>query len=570
MHRTDPSRPGTRSHHRLAPIGLLAAAALALLGPVPISSAAPPSPGARLAETAAPRTFNAEPLGQPPAGATTNGNVTVANRFNSSTDRAVFLSDHDPKSQTRALFPAPAAHSRHLEFDLAVTAWEAPAIISLRGSGENAALGAFRVLLTPNAADTTVAVHNGTSWVNAGTVPGTLRNVWRHVSIDVTPNLLSFTLNGRRISTATRASATSAITGIEFASSGTEAVMSSQQVDNLVMHSTVVATDSPLSQKDGPSGRFPDVTKLPNGKLVAVYHSASGHVQASGDIKMVTSSDGGVNWTAPRMINDGTIPDGNFDSRDPKITALRDGTLLVSFFSTHWPDQKQHGVHVMRSSDGGATWSAAVKAGTALDDGGASHGPAVELANGEVLLPLYGHIGSEPFRATVVRSTDGGRTFAASTETTIGSSGAHWLEPNISALPDGSLVSLIRMSDISNVGTGIPARLSRSTDNGHTWSTPQVTDIAASSHHQLVTSSGKLLLTYGAISPATRPTMGQLIDNPSGSWNAIPDRRIYDTGRGDQANPSSVEVSPGRYLTLGYDVTARTVEAVFSTDAEYR
>lgn len=538
---------------------LLAVAQLAVAGPT-----------AAAAETAAPRTFDAEPVGQPPAGVTVQGPVTVAARADGGAGRAVQLTDTSATQQTRATFPAAAVNSRHFEFDLAVTAWTSASLFAIHGTGDDPTLGVFRFMITANATSTTLSVYDGSAWRTLGTEPVGIRNTFHRISVDATADHAALTFNDRRYSTTLKASAGSPITGIEFASAGTQPTGSSQQVDNLIMYSTVVAIDPAGSQI-----RFPDITKLADGTLVAVYHSATGHTDANGDIKIVTSTDGGVNWTAPRVIEDGVFGTNHYDARDPKIARLSDGTLLVSFFVTEWlagGGSRQHGTHVIRSTDDGATWSAPVEVDSAMDpDAGgwnAGHGAPVELPGGDVLIPLYGAISGDPTsRATVVRSTDGGRTFARSTEVTLGSGGGvNFQEPNLSVLPDGSLVCLIRMAEGS---AGIPARLTRSTDGGYTWTTPVITDIQASSHHQLVTSSGALLLTWGAISPSTRPTYGRLIENPAGSWDGIGEIRLYDTTRGDQANPSSVEVSPGRFLTLGYDVSRRTLTAVFSTAAEY-
>jgi hypothetical protein len=99
-----------------------------------------------------------------------------------------------------------------------------------------------------------------------------------------------------------------------------------------------------------------------------------------------------------------------------------------------------------------------------------------------------------------------------------------------------------------------------------------VTDLPAQSHHQLLTQAGQVLLTYGNPEVAGRPTFGVLIEDPSKDWDgyaadAVP---LYDASNGDQGNPSSVEIAPGRFITLGYNVTARTLSAVFTTAADYR
>jgi hypothetical protein len=94
----------------------------------------------------------------------------------------------------------------------------------------------------------------------------------------------------------------------------------------------------------------------------------------------------------------------------------------------------------------------------------------------------------------------------------------------------------------------------------------------ASSHHALALSTGEVLVTYGDLSPRYsrhRETVGRLIRRPAGPWDGAGDVQIYDSHHKDQANPSSVEVAPGRFLTLGFDVRAGTVIGVFTEPGLY-
>ncbi|WP_215542250.1 sialidase family protein [Amycolatopsis sp. CA-230715] len=332
----------------------------------------------------------------------------------------------------------------------------------------------------------------------------------------------------------------------------------------------------------GKNAYFPDLVRLRDGSLFAAYREGAGHVGMDGRLLSVTSTDGGRTWSAPRVLLD--TP---YDDRDPKITATAAGTLFVTYFEIDWRPVPaiSRGTSVLRSDDGGRTWSAPKKIASAMagpsdeSDSGyrlgwtASHGAIVAAPGGALLAPLYGTLPHDKWqRASVVRSTDGGRTWRG--ETVLAARpGIHFQEPVLTVLRDGQLVALIR------TGTGV-AYLSRSLDGGAHWTAPQATRIPASSHHLLTTAEDGVLLTYGDLSgrfsPAPgRPTVGRLLDRPEWTLDEGKDVLLYDAGSpgapvSDQANPSSVEVRPGRFLTLTYDLGRHAVVGVYSTAARYR
>lgn len=328
---------------------------------------------------------------------------------------------------------------------------------------------------------------------------------------------------------------------------------------------------------EGTQPRFPDLIKLHDGRLLAVYQQASGHVADNGVLRIVSSDDQGQTWSAPAPIVD--VP---YDARDPKIVQLQDGTVIVSYFMTQWIDGvgNVHGTFTVRSTDGGATWEDPVPVQSRMRPKGAfpntaeypgfnaSHGPIVQLPDGDLLIPLYGKEEGDVWcSATAVRSTDGGRSWDPSDEGLIGrSDDFDFHEPNLTVLPDGSIVAQSRC-------TSSPRRawMSRSTDGGRTFSTPEASEFPASSHHQLLLEDGRLLFTYGDIERPGRPTYGVLIEDPAQPWTGYVENAValYDAGHGDQGNPSSAELEPGHFITLGYDVVKAELHAVFTSASDY-
>jgi hypothetical protein len=327
----------------------------------------------------------------------------------------------------------------------------------------------------------------------------------------------------------------------------------------------------------GKQAHFPDVVRLADGRLLVAYREGTGHVSHEGRICTVESTDDGRTWSAPRVAVDGA-----YDDRDPKLGVTADGGVLLSYFVIDWNSGPRHvvlGTYVRRSDDGGRTWSEPAPVGTAMSgasgrtEGGYAlgwagcHGGAVHLPDGDVLLPLYGTVPTGRWqRATVARSGDGGRTWPGAGEAVIAAAdGVHFQEPTLTVLGTGEVVALIRT-------TMEQAYLARSGDSGRTWSAPEPTDMPASSHHALALSTGEVLVTYGDLLPRFSPrreTVGRLVRRPAGRWDGYADVQLYDSGHDDQANPSSVEISPSRYLTLSFDVVAGTVVGIFTGPDDY-
>ena len=156
---------------------------------------------------------------------------------------------------------------------------------------------------------------------------------------------------------------------------------------------------------------FPDLCRLPDGELFCVFYSGYGHVSTpnarrpkGGRIMAVRSADDGQSWSAPTVVID--TPQ---DDRDPSVSCLKDGTLLLDWFTL---EQGRVAVLLARSTDQGKTWSEPVHVDPDTHVSFACSAPIRELPDGSLILGLYHEDGpKDPAFGATVKSSDGGKTW---------------------------------------------------------------------------------------------------------------------------------------------------------------
>ena len=282
---------------------------------------------------------------------------------------------------------------------------------------------------------------------------------------------------------------------------------------------------------------FPDVCRSKSGDLLCVFYAGYGHVSVPREslpkgarVSMVRSSDNGSTWSAAE-----TVVDSPIDDRDPSITQLRDGRLVVTYMS-YVPGRRPatHEVLLIWSEDDGKTWGTPQPIDTPLKGNEAVSEPIRELSDGTLLLPLYGALKpGEKDSSVMMLSRDGGKTWPE--HAIISLPGEHLHEPSVAQLPDGRLLVFIRPR----------MRWCESADNGKTWTDPKPMPMSGDAPYPLLTSKGLLLLAFRH-HPTHSTSMAYSRDYGK-TWSEV---ILLDRVIGGY--PSLIELPDGRVLVVYY------------------
>jgi hypothetical protein len=295
--------------------------------------------------------------------------------------------------------------------------------------------------------------------------------------------------------------------------------------------------------RDGGAGgyeAFPDVCRLADGRLMAVFYAGYDHVSLptarwprGGRIDYVLSSDEGRTWTKARVLYDG--PD---DDRDPSIVQLPSGKLLCNFFSLRRKAGKAgaggewdgRGTWIVESSDLGRTWSAP----RLVSADYYSSSPVRVLPDGRLMLGLYRQDGDKAWGA-VAASDDEGTTWGPVVDIPNGG----WkldAETDVIALEDGRLLAVEREPATSMCS-------SVSADGGRTWSVSEPLGFPGHCPYLLRTSGGILVLAHRLPGTSLHYSYD---DGRTWSENVSVDERIG-------AYPSMAELKDGSVLVVYYE-----------------
>ncbi|MCG6156513.1 sialidase family protein [Rubinisphaera margarita] len=354
----------------------------------------------------------------------------------------------------------------------------------------------------------------------------------------------------------------------------------------------------------GPKGYcgWPTVTRRTNGELIVVWSGdRGGHVCPFGAVQMMRSNDNGETWTWPRTILDGAI-----DDRDAGILETSRGTLLVTTFTSlayepllnaelerisekknkkknktnaeeqeleqdddekekkkvkPWPKkrlkqwmaahnrlsdeqrQQELGEWMIRSTDGGLTWSERYP--TIVNS---PHGP-IELSDGRLL-----YAGKELWngskRIGVCVSEDDGLSWSwlAEIPTRSGDDPGAYHELHAVEATDGRIIVHIRNHNKVDASATLQ---SESSDGGQTWSEPKAIGVWGFPSFLTRLRDGRLLMSYGY----RRKPYGNLarVSTDCGHSWCEPITISDDGPGGDLGYPSTVELDDGTLLTVWYE-----------------
>jgi sialidase-1 len=243
----------------------------------------------------------------------------------------------------------------------------------------------------------------------------------------------------------------------------------------------------PTAACDQAYAAFPDVCRLQNGDLYCVFYSGYGHVSTPNDrwprggrIMAVRSSDDGRTWGKPAVVLD-----TDRDDRDPSVACLKDGTLLLNWFT---PQKNHVAVLLARSTDNGKTWGEPAQLKLDSPYSFACSSPVRQLPDGSLVLGLYTEGKGRAFGATV-KSHDGGKTWKDLAY--IGEKAGVPLDAETDVVPlkDGKLLAALRSSKAD-------MHYALSDDAGKTWGPVKSFGFKGHCPYFLRHSSGAILLAH--------------------------------------------------------------------------
>ncbi|QOW49277.1 exo-alpha-sialidase [Acinetobacter sp. YH12138] len=207
--------------------------------------------------------------------------------------------------------------------------------------------------------------------------------------------------------------------------------------------------------------KHPHLGKTSDGRLILMFDISTASVVAYSQYQCF-SSDGGITWTEPTLVDFGlgrsiTLGTGG------KIITLPSGRLLNTFYYRESP----YAIGCIYSDNNGATWEAGQSINGTTWDHSYSESTPIVNSKGELLL----YCRSSPYtvgRASVFKSTDNGETLAYVGDSTFTIPAC---QLSLEQIPDRNLLVA---SHPTHAQDRVQFKISFSLDDGENWDIVQV------------------------------------------------------------------------------------------------
>lgn len=304
-----------------------------------------------------------------------------------------------------------------------------------------------------------------------------------------------------------------------------------QKTDLLLDRTYNAFSPSKTITQDGLYNAFPSIIKLSNGNLLMAYRKGTEHtITGNGYIVSRLSTNNGFSWGPEVTILQDAI--ANTDYRDPSLTQLANGDIILSYFlHTGTDPYAAYQASTIKSSNLGSTWSAPVNL-TGYADWSAVSAPVVQLANGDLLLPSYGHDGST-FKTRIHKSTDNGNTWTnlsvLTSETYTTGPGPYYTEPVIIQLANGNVLATIRNESTSYTDIKL------STDLGANWGAASQKFQSNSRCNMNLTFNNRIVFSY-RWRPTATASLSSVLRYSDDNGATFPDNPNYMTFNTDDVS----------------------------------
>jgi sialidase-1 len=321
---------------------------------------------------------------------------------------------------------------------------------------------------------------------------------------------------------------------------------------------------------------WPSVIKASNGDLLVMFSHRDEHISPIGDVAYLRSTDKGESWSKPSKLYDSKISDGGggfITLSDGGIISLFGSVMLTkdhflkTYAKSYYPETLKKWIDIVEdpeyknqndktgawmciSKDNGYSWTKSERGPESVHGG-------IQLQDGSVMVASYREYAGN---IAVFHQKKIGENWKVDTLKMPKFSNFTFSEPHILQMRNGRIIIMIRTTEQPYDDSGSRNLLweTYSDDNGRSWLEPFPTPIWGFPPHLLLLSDGRALCSYGY----RRPPFGQraCISEDGVTWKIEDEIIIRNDGiNRDLGYPASIEIEPGKILTVYYQVNLQNV-----------